>query len=353
LSFADPATLLLLLIVAALATLPVVAWSRRRRATERFGRPDLLGTLMAAHPGAWRATRSILLILTLALLVVALARPLYGSETRTLRQRGIDVVIALDFSKSMLARDVSPSRIERAKAELIDLLHELEGDRIGLVAFAGDTIEFPMTEDATALALFLRDLMPYDMPVGGTAIGRALTASKRLLERSRPDRPTGEASQRSQVVILITDGEDHEGDPRAAAAELAEAGIQIYAIGVGTRSGEPIPTYGSDGTWTGYLRGVDGETVMTAFKDENAAILRELAEATTGQYVATKRGEIGIAAIRQHLRGLKQEIRKSRQVTVFEERYAWALALAFLLLLVEGFLPQGTPRPQISRGERP
>lgn len=340
-SFAAPFTLLLLLAVAALSTVPIIAWIARRRATERFGKSEILIPLLAARPGAFRATRATLRLCALALLVVALARPLYGSQTRTLRHRGIDVVFALDFSKSMLARDVNPSRIERTKAELVDLLTELEGDRVGLVAFAGDTLEFPMTEDQSALALFLRDLMPYDLPVGGTAIGRALIAAKRLLERSRPPRPPGTESQRARVVVLITDGEDHEGDPRGAAKELAEAGIAIYSVGIGTRSGEPIPTYGSDGTWTGYQRDENGETVMTALTEDNEATLRELATTTNGRYVTTQRGEIGIDAIRSFLRGLKQEERKARQVTVHEERYGWVLALAFLLLVLEMLLPQG------------
>ena len=149
----------------------------------------------------------------------------------------VDVVIALDFSKSMLARDVGPNRIERAKAEIRRMLAALGGDRVGLVAFAGDTMEFPMTTDYPALELFLADLGPYDMPFGGTAIGRALTSAGRLLERSRAgDPPTRDGAARAaQVVVLITDGEDHEGDPVAAARELAERGIKVFVLGVGSR----------------------------------------------------------------------------------------------------------------------
>ena len=132
-----------------------------------------------------RALRGVLVSWGSLFLVLAWAGPQYGSQTRVLKKRGIDVIVALDFSKSMLAKDVRPSRIERAKAELSRFFLELTGDRVGVVAFAGDTMEFPMTTDYAAIENFLRGLGPYDMPVGGTAIGRALIASKRLLERAR------------------------------------------------------------------------------------------------------------------------------------------------------------------------
>jgi len=333
-----------LFLVPAMIGLLVLRWRLRSRATKRFGDPSTVAALVAGRASGWRAARAVLWVLGFALVVVALAGPQYGSRTRWLRQRGTDVVIALDFSKSMLARDVRPSRIDRAKAELVRFLDELEGDRVGVVAFAGETMEFPMTIDHGAVGLFLRDLGPYDMPVGGTAIGRALISSKRLLERSeRPaDRAADEESlqERGRVVVLLTDGEDHEGDPVEAAEELAEAGIKVYAVGIGSRSGEPVPTYSQDGTWTGYLRDEDGNVVTSSFTEEGEEALRSIAEITDGHFVRAREGGVGLEEVRRRIRRLKQGERQSRQVTVHEDRYALALLPAFLFLLLEALLPE-------------
>jgi Ca-activated chloride channel family protein len=278
------------------------------------------------------------------LTLVALAGPQWGSRTRMLRKRGIDVVIALDFSKSMLARDVRPSRIERAKAEVVRFIQELDGDRVGIVAFAGETMEFPMTTDYAALELFFRDLGPYDMPVGGTAIGRALNSAQRLLDRAArrggaPGAAPEEAAQRSRIVILMTDGEDHEGDPVSVARELAEQNVRVYTVGIGSRTGEPIPTYAPDGTWTGYLRDEQGELVQTALTEENEQQLREIAEATGGRYFAAGRGGVGIEQIRAEMRRMHQDEQRTRRITVHEDRYALLLFPAFLLVVLEGLLP--------------
>lgn len=332
----------LLLAIPLVAALPLLAWWNRRRATRRFGDPETLQSLTAGRSGRWRATRAVLLVAGIALTVVTLAGPQYGSRTQILRRRGVDIVVALDFSKSMLAADVRPSRIQRAKAEITRMLSELDGDRVGIVAFAGEAMEFPMTTDRRALSLFFRDLGPYDMPVGGTAIGRALTASQRLLERADTgDRPVDtEPDGRSRVVILMTDGEDHEGDPVAVARELAEAGIRVFVVGIGSRTGEPIPTYAPDGTWTGYLRDREGEIVTTALTAENEEQLRSIAEVTEGAYFRAPRGQVGVDQIRAELRELTQHENEARRITVHEARYALVLLPAFFLLLLESLLPE-------------
>lgn len=332
-----------LALVPVLGALPVYAAHRRRRMTERFGNPEVIAGLTAGRAGPWRATRAVLWLVAFAFAIVTLAGPQYGSRTRTLRRRGVDVVIALDFSKSMLARDVSPSRIERAKAEILRLLGELDGDRIGVVAFAGEAMEFPMTNDYAALALFFRDLGPYDLPVGGTAIARALVTSQRLLERAERRRPASapdEGPSRSRVVILMTDGEDHEGDPVAAARELGEAGTRIFTVGIGSRSGEPIPTYAPDGTFTGHLRDDEGNAVLSAFTAENEATLEEIAEVSNGRYFRAPRGQVGVDQIRTELRRLRQHENEARRVTVHQARYPLALFPAFLLFVLEALFPE-------------
>jgi Ca-activated chloride channel family protein len=345
-SFRDGGFLWLLLLVPLLAAVALLAWRLRLRATRRFGAEATVLGLTVGRSARFRAGRAALFITGVALLVVALAGPQYGSRTRVLRKRGVDVVVALDFSKSMLARDVGPNRIERAKAELGRLLEEMAGDRVGLVAFAGETMEFPMTTDYAALHLFLRDLGPYDMPVGGTAIGRALTASGRVLERARQGRAStedselAEAVQPAQVVILLTDGEDHEGDPEAAAAALAEQGVKVFVVGIGSRAGEPVPTYSPDGTWTGYMRDQDGNVVTTRLTEENEGVLRRVAESTGGRYFRAKRGSVGMEQIRREMRNMRQAEHQARRVTVHENRYVLALLPAFLLLMLEALLPE-------------
>lgn len=346
----------LLLLVPALAAMAASTWWIRRRQTARFGNEELTRSLVRGRAGPWRALRGVLFVLGIALAMVALAGPQYGSRTRMLRKRGIDIVVALDFSKSMLAQDVRPSRIERAKAELGRFLEELGGSRVGLVAFAGETMEFPLTDDYGAVQLFLRGLAPYDMPVGGTVIGRALTAAGDLLERSatRSEAPEPEPAAEAQpdrVVVLLTDGEDHEGDPVEAARRLAESGVRVYTIGIGSRSGEPIPTYSPDGTWTGYMRNDSGDVVTTALSAENEAQLRRVAEVSGGRYFRAGKGSVGVDKIRAEIRQMKQRERDARRVTVHEDRYALVLLPAFLLLVLEGLLPEAWLRRKRARAE--
>jgi Ca-activated chloride channel family protein len=340
-SWADPQALWLL----ALLPLGIAGlwWSaaRRKRSTEMFGKSTTVERLIAGRAQWWRAARALLMTFGLALAIIALAGPQYGSRTQVLRKRGIDIVIALDFSKSMLAQDVHPSRIKRAKAELERLLTELDGDRIGLVAFAGEAMAFPMTVDYSAIRLFLRDLGPMDMPVGGTAIAKALIAARRLIESSSP--PRGDengAPPRSRVVILLTDGEDHEGDPIAAAEELKSSGIKVYAVGIGSGTGEPIPTYAADGTLTGHMKDDEGRLIMTSLSPENEETLERIASITEGVYVKAEEGTVGMEEIRSELAKLQASERKARRVTVHENRFALALLPAFLLIVLEGLLPE-------------
>lgn len=321
-------------------------WSFRQRAAARrtFGQ-EAGARMIEGRSGGLRATRALILMLGLSLVVLALARPQYGSRTKMLKKRGVDIVVALDFSKSMLAADVKPNRIERAKAELLAFINELGGDRVGIVAFAGETMEFPMTVDYAAAALFFRDLGPNDMPVGGTAIGRALTASQRLLERANRRDPSlaaagDEVPTRAKVVLVLTDGEDHEGDPVQAAQGLADMGARVYVVGIGSRTGEMIPTYTEDGMWTGYLRDSDGKAVLTAMTPDNEAQLKRIAETTGGKYFAAGRGRVGVDQIRAEMRHMKQTELEARRITVHEERYALVLLAGFLLLLLEALLPE-------------
>ena len=317
-------------------------WSRRR-ALLRFGERQTLDRQLVRPSPYLRAIRGIALVLATAGMVIALARPQYGGRIQMLRKRGIDVVVALDFSKSMLAQDVQPSRLARAKLELSDFITKLTGDRIGLVAFAGDTMSFPLTTDYSAATAFWKGMGPYDMPVGGTAIGKAITAATRML--SPPEQESNPAMEgRAKVIALLTDGEDHEGDPVKAAEEAARKGIVIQVLGIGSSSPELIPRFLEDGTPMGYQKQENGEYVTTALTPANEETLKEIAAKTSGRYIRAGSDLSGMAEILGEIRKLKQTEVKARQITVYEEVFEWFLSPAFVLFLVAFLLPESFTR---------
>lgn len=330
--FAQPEILWLLAFVPLLATGLLAGWASRRRAARKLGDEALVRRLVAGGSPVLRVLKAALVLLGVTAAIVALARPQYGGSTRLLRKRGIDIVLALDFSKSMLARDAYPSRIELAKREVMTMLADLAGDRVGLVAFAGETMTYPLTTDYRAAALFLRDLSPVDMPVGGTSLAEAVRAATRLFESDRS------SARRSRVLILMTDCEDQEGGLAEAAQAATAVGIKIHVLGIGSGAAEPIPLTAEDGSWLGYMRGRDGAIVTTQLSAQNEAQLQELAQLTGGRYFRAARGQIGLREIRAELANLKRRELKARKVTIYEEKYAVLLLPAFLLLLAEAVL---------------
>jgi Ca-activated chloride channel family protein len=335
--------MLFFLALALLVVAGVVAGAAlRRRALARFGSAAAIEAQLR-RPGPYlRAAKAIALTLGVACLALAAARPQYGGRIQMLKKRGIDLVVALDFSKSMLAQDVRPSRSERAKLELNELINLLTGDRIGLVAFAGDTMRFPLTTDYAAATAFWRNLTPYDMPVGGTAIGKALTAGVRMLRPLGEDADPAKATEpaRSKVIILLTDGEDHVGDPAAAAEEAAAQGIVVYTVGFGSDSPELIPRYLDDGSTMGYQKNDSGEYVTTALTPANEDTLKEIAAKTGGRYYRAGADLSGIAAVVDEIRKMKQTEVEARQITVYDEVFQWFLAPAALLMLLAFALPE-------------
>lgn len=338
--FADPGVLFLLVIPVFLALALGVGVFLRRGAVRRVGDPKTVEQQLVRPAPYLRAAKAIALVVGVAGLVLSAARPEYGGRVQMLKKRGIDIVVALDFSKSMLAQDIQPSRIERAKLELSDFMEQLTGDRIGLVAFAGDTMKFPLTTDYAAATAFWKRLGPYDMPVGGTAIGKAITAAGRMLfpggdSQSAEEKEAG----RSKVILVITDGEDHLGDPVAAAREAAERGVVIHVLGIGSDSPELIPRYLDDGTPMGYQKDNDGNYVTTALSAENERTLQEIASIGDGRYFRAGGNFAGMTAVVEEIRKLKQHELEAKKITVYEQVFQWFLIPAVLLLLVSYVLP--------------
>jgi len=265
--------------------------------------------------------------LGLALFGFALAQPQCGTKSELTKRRGIDVVVALDASKSMLARDVQPSRLERAKLELTTLLDELKGDRVGLVVFAGDAfIQSPLTSDYSAVKLFLRAVDPEVMPQGGTNVGAALKLARQVLDNA-------DRGSKERVVVLLSDGEDLFGEVGEATEALKEVNVQVLAVGVGSESGEPIPVYDRRGDFVDYKKDPAGETVITRL---DRAGLTAIAEATGGAFFYQPRG-VAMAQVVDRIDQMQKSELESRVTVRYDERFQ-AFAIPGLALLALGML---------------
>ncbi len=302
------------------------------RAVRRFGDEARVAELVTDRARTRRTLKGVFLVLALALAFVASARPQYGRGERLIPATRLDVVVALDYSKSMYARDVAPSRSLRAKTEVARLIADLPGARFAAVAFAGEPMTFPLTSDGSAIAQFLRQLTPNDMPVGGTSLARALEAGRELLSRD----PL--SSKHARVIVLVTDGEDLEGDPVAVAKAAREEGVTVHVVQIGGRTPEPIPEVDDAERVTGIRRGEDGNPLTTALSAEGEAQLAEVASSGGGRVVRSASGSTGIDEIARSLRQWMNDELSEKVETVYADVYAYPLALSLLLLLAEAAL---------------
>ena len=298
---------------------------RRRAALAQLVDPALLGVLAPAWNPARAKARLVLRVLALALLVLALARPQWGFRWEEVRRQGLDLVVALDTSRSMMASDIKPTRLQQAKWGIRDLLRNLRGDRVGLVPFAGSSIlQCPLTIDYAAFAMTLDDVYSGIIPKGGTALEQALRTAVAAFPADRTA---------DRVILLITDGEDHEGDPLALLPELKEKGIRVYTIGIGTLEGEMVPAGDNQG---GYFKDRQGQIVKTALKED---VLQKLALGTGGTYVRSAPGDTGLERVfNESIANLKRSEQENRTAKIYEERFVWPIAAALLLLAWEALL---------------
>lgn len=315
-------------------------WRRNiqlKRAGDHFLVEQLLKTLSPER----RIIKRFCMFFAIVLLTLAALRPQYGQEQTTIRKAGIDVAIAFDISKSMLARDVVPSRIMAARTALKKLLNNISGDRIALVPFAGISfVQSPLTGDQSAIEMYLDELNPLQMPVGGTNLAEAIRRSTGLLTGSADK---GDRGARSRVVLLITDGEDNHPDraaaARAAAKQASEQGVLVLAIAVGTAVGEPIPILDGVGNHLGYVRGQNGQPVVSKL---NLSLLEELT-GTTGETADPRvflfNGENDvITPLTATLKGLQRSALEIAMRHRYNEKYQYLLFPAILLLLIECLL---------------
>ena len=341
-SLGAPHLLWLLAIVPVLVIAYTIDGQRRRRVLERIGHLPMIRQMMLTLSPGRRRVQIACVVIASAVLALSMARPQVQGRARLTESRGLDLVVALDLSRSMLAKDIYPSRLERAKAEVSRLLDELKGDRVGLVAFAGETLAYPLTTDYEAAKLFWRDLLPSDMPVGGTDLGRAITASQDLLDRAAT---RGGRHKPGQVIVLITDGEDTEGRGLAAAKKAAEHGIRVYAIAIGSKERPFVPLTDEDGKSKGYLSGDDGEPVRVGLDE---AGLRAIASATGGDYFTIEPRHFGVERVQQAILGLERTEEEARLEREPEDVGRWFVLAGFLVLVLGASLRDRMPVKKVA-----
>jgi Ca-activated chloride channel family protein len=329
--FAHPQNFQWMLLLPALIVLIAWGFKRKRKLLALFCGADLASRLAGETYSKRQKLKATLLILAIACLLTAMARPQWGFQWEDLRQEGIDIVIAIDVSKSMLAEDIKPNRLTRAKFKVADLLRMLEGDRIGLTAFAGTAfLQCPLTLDYTAAELFLDAIDTSLIPTQGTAIGLAINTS---LKAFNP------MEKNSKAVILITDGEDHGGDALTAAERAKEEGVRIYTIGIGENAGAPIPEIDK----SGFKKNLRGEVVLSKLDE---SLLQEIALKTGGVYVRSISGDLDLKKI--YIEEIKGKIEKKELTTtrkkMWRERFQWFLLPALILLCLEFALPEAPRR---------
>lgn len=295
----------------------------RKKALRHFSAFQNADQLMPEKSRFRHYFKFILLFLAFGTLVLAWANPQIGSKKEKIKRKGVDVVIALDVSKSMLAEDIQPNRIEQAKQFISRLINELKTDRIGLVIFAGNAyLQMPITTDHAAAKLFLKSISTDLVPTQGTAIGDAIRLGIESFE--------GE-EKKFKSIVVISDGENHEGEALDAAEEAAEAGIVIHSVGVGSQKGAPIPIY-KNNVQTDYLRDKSGNIVLSKM-DEN--MLRQIAVKGDGKYLNLRGGSETVKALKENIAAMEKREFEESVFTDYEDQFQYFLAFGIFLLIIE------------------
>lgn len=316
--FAQAQYLFLLFLVPVFPVLYGLYRYGRVRRIRKFGDEKLVRELMPSYSGTKGWTGIVLFSFAFLFFVIGLARPQIGAKLKEHQTRGAEVMIALDVSNSMLARDYSPDRLERAKLAISRLVDKLDGDRIGLVLFAGTSfVQLPITTDYVSAKMFLGNISTESVPVQGTAIGDAINTCIRSFSAQ---------SEKSRAIIVITDGENHEDDPVSAAKQAVEMGISVYTIGVGSSEGQPIPMK------NGLLKDSQGNIVVTRLDE---ATLKEVAKAGNGAYVHAGNNEFGLNPIIENIRKMQDEEFKSVVFEEYDEQYMYFFGIALALLVLQ------------------
>ena len=319
LRFEDPAFLWLLWVIPALVLVRLIGWRRRRAKLRKLGDPELLKQLMP-HISKYRPTvKFVLMLAALALLIVMVARPQMGSKISNEKRNGIETMICLDISNSMLAEDVAPSRLDKSKMLIENLVDNFTNDKIGLIVFAGDAfVQLPITSDYVSAKMFLQNISPGLIQTQGTNIGQAISlATKSFTQQDNVGR----------AIIVITDGENHEEGAQEAAQMANKKGINVFILGIGNAKGAPIPM--GDGS---YLKDNSGNTVMPALNEQ---MCRQLAQAGKGQYIHVDNTSDAEKALNNELTKLQKGEMTSVIYSAYDEQFQAVGILVILLIIIE------------------
>ena len=316
--FAYAQYLLLIFLIPVFFIVQAVLLRIRRNRIRKFGDEKLVSQMMPSYSKSKVWVRQVLFSIGFFFFVIGLSRPQIGARLKEQEIKGAEIIIAIDVSNSMLAEDYSPNRLERAKLAVSRLVDKLRDDRIGLVIFAGTSfVQLPVTTDYVSAKMFLNSIDTGSIPIQGTALGDAITTCIRSFSAQ---------SDKSRAIILITDGENHEDDPVAAAKQAAEMGIKVFTIGVGSPEGKPIPMNGE------LLKDKDGEIVVSRLDE---AVLQEIAAEGNGAYVRAGNSEFGLNPIIDDLRKLEDEKYSSVVFEEYDEQFMYFLAIALVFFVLE------------------
>jgi Ca-activated chloride channel homolog len=319
-----PAFLILLLLIPFLVLLYFLITRNRKRALKRFGDLDVISKLMPEVSIVRPAFKFGILMLAFVFLIMAMANPQIGSKVEKVKRSGVDLIIALDVSNSMLAEDIKPNRLERAKQAIMKLIDKLDEDRIGVVVFAGKAYtQLPITSDYGAAKLFVSTVNTSMIPVQGTSIGVAIELAGNSFDLTK--------AGKNKAIIIITDGENHEDDAIAAAKNQAKKGVIVHTLGMGLPDGAPIPIY-EDGKLTGYKKDKEDKTVITKL---NETMLQQIAAAGNGIYVRANNTEIGLNVIMKEIDKMEKKDFESKLFSNYQDHFFYFLELALLLLIIE------------------
>jgi Ca-activated chloride channel family protein len=299
------------------------AFRIRRRALATFGNPLLLERLAPTAGRSKLIVKSMLLVGSLIFLGLGLANPQIGTKLEEIKREGVDVVVALDVSNSMKAEDIKPNRLESAKRNLARFIDKLQNDRIGLIVFAGESyVQLPLTTDYSAARLVLSTIDVDVVPVQGTAIGSAINLAMKSFV-------AGE--QKHKVIVIITDGENHEDDAIQAATNARKDGVVVHTIGMGGAEGAPIPVY-QNNVQAGFRRDQSGNIVLTKLDE---AALEQIANAGGGRYVRASNQQSELETILKEIQSMEKKEFGAKVFTEFEDRFQIFLAIAMMFLVVE------------------
>jgi len=325
--FASPGLAVFLWLIPCLAVFFLVSLSRRRRAMKRFAEEHLLKEISGSLGEGRIKLRYFLIVVALGFMLVGLMRPQWGFKWQEVKRMGLDIVVALDVSNSMLAEDIKPNRLERSKMAIKDLVRKLKGDRVGLIAFSGTAfLQCPFTLDYNGFILALDDVDVLSIPVGGTSVSNAIRKAIETFENTSGD---------EKILILVSDGEDHEGGIDSVIAQARSKGIKIFTLGIGSSEGELIPISGERGK-LGFQKDREGNVVRTRL---NESMLQKIALETGGMYVRATGAQFGLDLMYQEeLSKLQKQEFKAELEKRYTERFQIPLEFALLLLFLEPFI---------------